>query len=553
MKSSKYLPILIIISLIFSPYFFASLLAQDTDTPPDGLFSTVTDDNVTLKMRRYRPTPDADFNNGRQPVLIMPGLFNSLNEFITYTPADREIYYDDMELDQPIAEWAIGDEYIEDDPMRYFSLAHYLWLKGYDPWFANYRGIGRGEFKSDIGSVLTNLDVWSALDVPAFVNRIYEETEKYPVIGGHSTGGLVAYCYLQGIYFDVEEMGDEYIPHIKSDPELAKLRNSQIKGFIGIDPASVFPMSSVLKNLLNNNYLWSIYSTPFYIDVDYIMGTVVSALVEESDPIILSTQIVIGAISALHDYYPEYLPAEYNFFMYLDCWRIEKTHPYVVDFIARHSVSSSYMRVISQYFDALIYNHLREHYMNGEENKDRMIGPEPDPGVDGYYNYGDNMHLMSVPAYLLLSDNDSLVGKEQAVDFILNGKTANENDDWFVVPGSAHVELSFGYDASTISFPKIGEWLNKVCPITTMQVDEVNVDEIDNIDSIRDGNKPEDLIPFVVDNSTSDSTFGCGSLANASTIHDNNNPIMPGMINIIFMMLLPLGMILLHRRIKIRK
>ncbi len=543
---------LILVSLLI---FAASILmvadlsfADDgSDLPVDGLYSAVTEDNVTLKMRRYRPDENAEFREGGQPILVMPGLFNSFNEFIIVTPEDRKEYYTDIELDDPLAEWAVGDEYIEEDHMRYYSLAHYLWLKGYDPWFGNYRGLGRGEFESDMGSAMTNLDVWSALDVPAFVDTIYEETGMYPVIGGHSTGGLVAYSYLQGVYFDVEEFGDDYIPHVKCDPLLAQQRNSRIKGFLGIDPASVFPMSKIYHDIIDNYFFWYAMGAPFYIDLDYIMGSIVDELVEESDPIIIGTQTVIGAISYLHDYYPEYLPAEFNLFEYLDCWRIEKTHPYVVDFIARHSVSSSYMRVIGQYFDALVHNTLREHYKNGEENRDVLRGPNPDPGGDGYYYYSENMDRMSVPAYLLLSDNDSLVGEEQAVDFILNKKTADANDDWFVVPGSAHVDLPFGLYSPTVSFPRIGEWLDKICPDTATQaVDDSISTTGDDGDDTRIEDESENSILFA-GGEGDDSVFGCGSSAGASMKHAGDRPILPGMLSILIMMLLPFVVIYLRK------
>ena len=39
------------------------------------------------------------------------------------------------------------EPYIKADKMRYYSLAHYLWLQGFDPWFVNYRDTGRGRGK----------------------------------------------------------------------------------------------------------------------------------------------------------------------------------------------------------------------------------------------------------------------------------------------------------------------------------------------------------------------------------------------------------------------
>ncbi len=45
---------------------------------------------------------------------------------------------------------------------------------------------------------MTSLDTWAIYDTRAAIRKVYEVTGKHPVIGGHSTGGLVSYVYLQG-------------------------------------------------------------------------------------------------------------------------------------------------------------------------------------------------------------------------------------------------------------------------------------------------------------------------------------------------------------------
>ena len=161
----------------------------------DGVFTAVTDDGINLKVKRYRPSTNAGFNAKGMPVLLFPGIICNMNQFIMQTPEARKSSYRDMKLPEPLADWAKGDPYIDEDPLLYYSIAHYLWSRGYDPWLANYRGVGRGECKSQKGSVYTNLDVWAALDVSACVKLVRSTTGKALVIGGHSTGGRV--CFMK--------------------------------------------------------------------------------------------------------------------------------------------------------------------------------------------------------------------------------------------------------------------------------------------------------------------------------------------------------------------
>ncbi len=456
MSCMKHVRHVLVAGLVF--FFIVS-----TSHAGDGLYQAVADDGIILKMKRYRPTPDTDYNDGSQPVLLFSGIVCNMNEFMTHTPDDRIDDYKDMELPQPIAEWAVGDAFIEEDPMRYYSIAYYLWSKGYDPWFANYRGTGRGDFESDKGDNLTTLDVWAALDAPACIKKVYDETGIHPVIGGHSTGGLVSYCYLQGISFDKSELGKGYLPHLKFDTEVAKQRNSEIKGFIGLDPAAIppFPDVGALRSLV-----YPLISRPIYLDLDYLFEDVVNPRIKDSRILITTIDAVFGMISGMHNFYDQFLgmflPQEFDIFGYLNFWQVDNTHPYVEDYFARYGTSSVPLRAISQYVDFLINSTIREHWMNGEENADRKIGPEPNPGEDGYYYYKDNMNLLSVPAIVLLSYYDSLVESQEIIDDIMEAKTKTPHDAYYIVPDSSHVDVPVGLNAPTFSFPKIGAWLEDI-------------------------------------------------------------------------------------------
>lgn len=252
MSNRKHLVIALSIILAFLPLpGFGAQDTEETQAPAltadphnqwseingDGLYEAACADGVVIRMRRYRPTPEAPFRNGCQPVLLFPGILENINQFLPSSNAAPECAkrYKGMKLRTPLASWAQNDPFIAADPMLYFSLAQFLWNQGYDPWFANYRGIGRGVFKSDgLKGDKVTLDTWATLDTPAAINKVIEVTGLKPVIGGHSTGGLVSYAFLQGATVDPDELTEArsggYNPHVKSDPELSRQRHMLVRG-----------------------------------------------------------------------------------------------------------------------------------------------------------------------------------------------------------------------------------------------------------------------------------------------------------------------------------
>ncbi|AUM11893.1 alpha/beta hydrolase [Ketobacter alkanivorans] len=421
----------------------------------EGLYNATTADGVKIGMKRYRPTPRHSYRSG-MPILLANGITMNNNQWDTYSPPWLNSYHYELPSNAPA--WARNDPTIRDDNLKYFSMAHYLYLRGYDVWMMNYRGVGRDDYASEDGHGNTDLDVWCALDFPAAVDKVRAVTGKKPVIGGHSTGGLCAYLYLQGITMDANVVkAGEYLPHVTSSAALAAQRNANVSGFVGVDPAG----SPILAYewLIDNALIFDILALEVLIDLDAIMPWVLSLV----PPAITSgaVNLVFTIIGNLADAFPSYLPHWADLFGALDFWSVENMDPYAEDFVARIALSSFYLGGIAQYADWGINGEFREHWQNGQENANRVVPPGRTPG-DGYYYFNDYMSRMTVPAFSVFSSHSGLVDTATMVDTIYNGKTYNSKDAWIEVPNSGHVDIVNGNSAPTISFPAIADWMDSL-------------------------------------------------------------------------------------------
>ncbi|PCJ36658.1 MAG: hypothetical protein COA99_13155 [Moraxellaceae bacterium] len=425
----------------------------------DGLYVATTEDQIEIKLKRYRPSPDVDFKD-TQPILLFPAFMMNMNGFLGHTPPERAKGYSKMVLPESLAEWAIDDPFVAADPMRYHSLAHYLWTQGYDVWLANFRGTGRGDFQSDRGGKYSNIDVLAAFDVPAAVDKVVEVTGQWPVIGGHSTGGMATYAYLQGVTIDAKIfMEEKYIPHMVSDPELVAERNANIPAYIGIDPAGEMPLS-IMAYFMDISIFWNLINSPLFVNLDWLLGDIL----EPVFPIAVNaaiTDLAFGTVGFFDDNWPSFINEDYNIFAVLHYWSTSKTNRYVEDYILRTSVSGGQLGILSQYADWGVHETIREGWNNGIENKDLSVSPDPSEN-DGYYNYKENMYKMTVPVVAVFSDFSSLVDTDDMVGVLFDGKTQHSLDYWFELPQSGHVDLAMNDDAPAGVYPPIGEWLKQL-------------------------------------------------------------------------------------------
>ena len=420
----------------------------------DGFYQAHTEDGVALGMRRYRPSSDHQYRTGR-PVLLLPGIVNNINQFDVRSTLGKPYGYQ-LPADAPA--WAQNDSTIAQDNIKFFSMAHYLYLRGYDVWMANFRGVGRDAYASESGHNNTNLDVWCLLDFPVAVEKVVQVTGKKPVIGGFSTGALCAYQYLQGatLNADIVQQG-KYIPHVTASDALAWERNQKVAGFIGLDPAGSPKLA--YHGIINSPLGWGLLTQNAKVDLDKVLPVALSLL----PPVVLAgaTDLLFKTISNLANAFPAFLPSWADLFGALNIWSTGNTNGYVEDFMVRHGLSSFYIKGLGQYAEWGINGEVREHWQNGEENQKDLV-PDTPALSDGYYYYSDALDRMTVPALSIFSQSPAAVETHAMVDLIYGGKTYHPLDQWMEIAGTAHVDLVIGNHAPYVSFPAMADWLDSL-------------------------------------------------------------------------------------------
>lgn len=433
--------------------------AMDYHTTRNDLFTAKAVDGVTLKLKRFRPTEGSDFRQGAQPILLFSGIGVNMNEYLSHTPEKKKAQYRNMKLPADIADWAVNDPFVAADPMRYYSIAHYLWVKGYDVWMANYRNTGRGKYRSETGKRPATLDEWAVLDTPVCIDKVIEVTGQNPFIGGHSTGGLVAYLYLSGLTVDTDKLlanDERYAAHMQFDKALARERNQKIKGFIGLDPAGEPPLP--FTGIIDSRPVWRMLGSETCINVDSLMEEMLGDTNMRNVPAI-TTEMFMNFIANRDEIRD--VQERFDLFGALRMWDVENTNTFVNDFFLRYGTSSIYLRGFAQYADWGVNGVVREFYKNGEGNQNIIIPPKPNAPRNNLVPY-DQIKNMTVPAISIFSESDSLVKTDSMVQYLMDGKTPHPNDEWYELQGSAHVDVPFGNSSPTFTFVKIGAWLEKV-------------------------------------------------------------------------------------------
>jgi pimeloyl-ACP methyl ester carboxylesterase len=409
-------------------------------------YTATAADGMELAMKRYRPDATASFHIGAQPVICMPGIICGANIYDVQTPAGENY---DLQLPSPLASWAQGDVYVQKDPMRYYSMAHYLWLQGYDVWLVNYRGEGRDPYLSG-GQMGYTIDDLGIYDVPAIVEKVYDVTGQHPIWCAHSMGATMAYIYLQGAKY-----GEGDNPHVIADPALAEERNGgtgrqAIKALIDLDGPQI-PSSG---KLVNNTLVWAALYWPFYVDLRPLtanFGDMLAYPLLSLMNLVWQLQQSLGGI-------------DLDLANLLVCINQNNLAPSVGEYVVKYVFDAISTRVLAQWADAGIHGKLREDYENGNGD---LFPPVPAPN-DGYYYYSDNMDKVTIPALVMADDRVDITNPDDIKNFY-NAKTRNPLDTFIRVAGAAHVDLICGLNAPSFTYPEIGNWLKKLAAGNTVQ------------------------------------------------------------------------------------
>jgi hypothetical protein len=417
------------------------------------IYDIQTEDGLTLKMLRYHPPGEA-CNEGSQPILLFSGLISNMNQYLSHSTSIIEDLYDPQVPDD-IAEWAEGDENIEDDPMLYYSMAYYLWKMGYDPFFVNYRGTGYGEMKSDMGDGDTSLDVWAIYDVPPAVRKVYEITGQHPVVGGHSTGGLVTYIYLQGCEFKTSWFSGTYVVsnQDKSDERNGITEGPEtILGFIALEPAMIAKLPSILDSLL----MWMIIDIDIYLDIRMLIDDLLGIFFD--DPV----EFLVQLLNALDNLIGGTELAQ----LIIDILNTDPAHMNepLMYYLLKYTLDNTYNKILSQYMDWSFHKTAREHYEN-RNNEGEIIPDTPGGWFDRYYYYIDHMDKVRVATICFLATHDGefmdLVIADEIIENLMEAKTPDSNDEVYFVEG-AHIDVPMGTTAPKEVFPRLGTWLEQI-------------------------------------------------------------------------------------------
>ena len=459
MKSNILLfKLILIISLIISSYGFAEAqgignsVTFPSSDDTDGLYYAQTEDGVNIVLKRYRPFHTDNFNVGKTPIVLFNGITTCMKMWDIRTTADTEQLYASFKLDKnKIAEWAIDDPYVQKDPMLYYSMAYYLYKFGYDVWLTNFRGTGVGNQRSELNKGGISLDEWIVYDTAAAIDKVIEITNKKPIIGGHSTGGLVGYGYLQGVYFD------KTTGHVKNSTELAKERNNKIAAYMPLDPAGIPP----LPPFLNLTPAWMLMGSPLFIPLGNVLNTLVNVpginyLITPNSPVIATAQNSIVTIFDLDQFTQGETLLQYTSFM-----NTKNINKYLMDYLLRHIETGFPIRGYGQFYDFGMNNTIREFWKNGEENKNKIQGPKPQEN-DGYYYYIDRMNLITVPTLTILSETQSAVSPDYSIRDIVLSKAHHVMDETHIIPNSGHIDEYLGDVPPNSIYYIWRDWLNRM-------------------------------------------------------------------------------------------
>ena len=385
------------IILVLSFVFFASFLFAQVPSPKREY--TYTKDGVRLVFFRYARL-------GQQPVILVHGLAQNGMHF--------------------------------DLPVPGYSLAKYLYAHGFDVWVPNLRGHGRGRFASETPKKSWTVDDFAIYDVPAIVNKVYQATGKRPFYIGFSMGGMIAYMYLQGVYYHPKT------ERVVSSFALALKRNEKIKGLITI-------ASPVTMSWKKTPGLISLLQKEAYYDYNLVLDRMPGRRISmysfsAIQQVPLRKWLNWSPVSPCRPARLLWIRFLGKRFPFSFIWYSPNMTPRLMDAALRYTLDNVSGKVLAQFTHWCIYRTFCE-YSVGRNLKEA-------------YSYARGMYKIFCPLFIIAGDRDKLV-----CDDVLYQKgflqVSSIDKTFRSFQGFGHLDLCLGVRAPKVVYPAILRWLNQ--------------------------------------------------------------------------------------------
>lgn len=408
---------------------------------PGAELEVKTDDGAVLPLRRYLPESGMPFNEGALPVILMPGAGANINEFDLRSP-EGKIY--GVKLPEVLPDWARGDEVIQRDPIKFYSLAYFLYSRGFDVWLTRYRACADSS-GGGFPSWNSSIDHYGIYDVAAVVKKVRQVTGRKPIYIGHSMGATMAYIYLQGAVFRGLVNPRVVSVHAKAIERNNGSGPEAIRGFVDLDGPIVPSIKSCIPSI----------AFLFLLPESYLnVGGIDPSLAESLAEIIILMERILWA---LKDCLPDFLDNIVAAIRFVNPANIDIN---VMRFYACYVGGGLHTHAMAQYSDSIKWKKLREYYRNGLFRRFTIFPPAPCQG-DGYYYYSDNMQKITLPSLVLADATLDLTDPEDIKSFYLR-KGRHPLDEFYVMRNTAHLDLVNGLLAPYETFPVIYRWLVKL-------------------------------------------------------------------------------------------
>ncbi len=346
---------------------------------------------------------------------------------------------------------------IWDSPIERYNFAQILQAHGYDVWIGNLRGAGTRGFRSDTpaGPHHWTVDDYAINDLPALVDKVYQETGKKPWLIGHSLAAWVFTGYLGGI---------EYTPdgQVRPNKKRGAERQAGLAGMITI--AGVFSLAweHSVENFMKD---------PLRSELDYYHSNYELELLAKNKPLFWIIPRLpglplgwIGSVLGLRfDQIPligKKLTEIYSGFQS----QIIETPVFSMFYSPSNTNAEMVKNHVADGFEDL-GPHLVEQLANAVNTHETTSYYHLDRPKQAY-KYSDVLKTLKLPLLFMGGEKDRLASAFQIYHegYLKSGGRGDQgsyNDKVFVaVPNAGHLDILTGENAAEITIPALERFID---------------------------------------------------------------------------------------------